>query len=110
MPAPRCCEGVSWYRWDGGDLVLSARIKPNARHAGVDGLHGGAVRIAVQAPPREDKANDALLDYLAEAFGVPRRRVILEHGAHARGKRLRITAPRRMPPWFSELGGAPADG
>jgi len=101
---------VSWFRWDGTDLVLSARIKPNARHAGVEGLHGDAVRIAVQAPARDDKANDALLDYLAAAFGVPRRRIVLEHGAHARGKRLRITTPRRTPPWFSELGGTPADG
>jgi len=101
---------VSWYRWDDGDLVLSARVKPNARRAGVDGLHGDAVRIAVQAPARDDKANDALLDYLAEAFGVPRRRVVLEHGAHARGKRLRIATPSRTPPWFGKLGGAPADG
>ncbi len=101
---------MSWYRWDGGDLVLSARIKPNARHAGVDGLHGDTVRIAVPAPARDDKANNALLDYLAEAFGVPRRRVLLEHGAHARGKRLRIASPRRMPAWFRELGGTPAHG
>ncbi|MEQ8231246.1 MAG: DUF167 family protein [Gammaproteobacteria bacterium] len=97
---------MSWYRWDAEDLVLTVKAKPNARQAGVDGVHDDAVRIAIQAPAREARANEALLAYLAAAFAVPRRRVVLERGARGRDKRLRIVAPDCLPGWFVELGGA----
>ena len=57
------------------------------------GLHGGALKIRIAAPALEDRANDALLEFIAERLGVARRSVTLAAGAKSREKRVRIAAP-----------------
>jgi len=95
----------AWYRWQGADLLLEVRVRPNARSSAVEGLHGDAVRILVNAPPSDNKANAALAEQLARAFAVPLRQVTIERGLASRTKRLRISAPRMAPAWFTALGG-----
>jgi uncharacterized protein len=62
--------------------------QPRAARSAVVGLHGGAVKVKVQAPALEGRANDALLRLVAGALGVPRSRVTLVAGAHSRWKRV----------------------
>ena len=50
---------------------------------------------AVPARPIEGAANEALLQFLAEALRVPRRRCVLVSGETGRQKRVRIEAPER---------------
>jgi uncharacterized protein (TIGR00251 family) len=90
--------------------VLEVRARPNARGARIDGLHDGALAVAVNAPAVDDRANRALLAFLAGEFGVARGRARLERGARRRAKRVRLVEPRRVPAWFDELGGRRAQG
>ncbi|WP_263366418.1 DUF167 domain-containing protein [Edaphobacter bradus] len=71
--------------------TVSVRVHPGARRDGVMGLHGGAVKIALNAPPVDGRANDALIAFVAEKLGSPRARVSLVAGAASRSKVLRIT-------------------
>lgn len=80
---------TAWRR-DGRDLVLEVRVQPRASRSELAGLHGDRVRVRLQAPPVDGRANAALVEFLAEAFGVPRARVIIEHGLAGRDKRVRI--------------------
>lgn len=64
--------------------------QPGARRTGTAGLHGDALKIRVAAPALEDRANEALIEFLADRFGVPRRSVELLSGARSRMKRFRI--------------------
>jgi hypothetical protein len=57
----------------------------------VTGVHGGALKIALTAPPVEGKANEALIALLAEALHLPRARVSLVAGVTSRTKTIRIT-------------------
>jgi len=93
-------------RRDGTDLVLEVRVQPRASRSEIAGLHGGRLRIRLQAPPVDGKANAALVEFLAAAFGVPRARVIIEHGLASRDKRVRIRdAPVAAPGMAALLGG-----
>ena len=93
-------------RRDGTDLVLEVRVQPRASRSEIAGLHGGRLRIRLQAPPVDGKANAALVEFLAAAFGVPRARVIIEHGLASRDKRVRIRdAPVATPGMAALLGG-----
>lgn len=83
------------YRWLGPDLELSLHAQPGARRTEVQGLHGAAIKVRLQARPVEGAANEALLDFLAESFRVPRRRCALLSGETSRQKRVRIEAPDR---------------
>jgi hypothetical protein len=50
----------------------------------------------------DGKANARLIEFLARAFGVPKQRVRLEHGAHGRSKVCLIDAPVVLPPPLPE--------
>jgi uncharacterized protein (TIGR00251 family) len=70
---------------------LSVRVHPGARKNGVTGVHADALKIALTAPPVDGKANEALIDFLAETMHLPRARVSLVAGATSRSKIVRIT-------------------
>jgi uncharacterized protein len=65
-------------------------VAPGARRDGVLGLHGDAVKVAVRAPPEKGRANEAVLDLLAERLGVLRAQLTLERGTASRDKTVRI--------------------
>ena len=67
-------------------VLLPVRAQPGARKSGVQGEHGTALKIAVQAPPEDGRANSALVEVLREVFGLKRSQVELVSGATARDK------------------------
>lgn len=71
--------------------TLAVRVHPGARKNDVAGLHAGAVKISIAAPPVDGRANEALVAYLAELLKLPRARISLVSGASGRSKVLRIT-------------------
>jgi uncharacterized protein (TIGR00251 family) len=75
-----------------GRYVVSVSVVPQAKRTEVVGLHDGALRVRLHAPPVDGKANDALQRWLADALGVPLRQIELISGASSRSKRLRILA------------------
>jgi uncharacterized protein (TIGR00251 family) len=90
-------------RRDGGDLVLELRVQPRAAQDAIAGLHGERLRIRLAAPPVDGRANAALVELLAEAFGVPRAQVSIEHGLAGRDKRVRVRGATRVPPAIEVL-------
>jgi uncharacterized protein (TIGR00251 family) len=71
--------------------TVSVRVQPGAKKDAVLGPHGGAVKIALSAPPVDGKANEALIAFVADKVGLPRARVSLVSGTANRSKVLRIT-------------------
>ncbi len=53
-------------------------------------MRGDAVLIRLAAPPIEGAANEALVSFLADALGVPRRGITIVSGEKSRDKRVRI--------------------
>jgi uncharacterized protein (TIGR00251 family) len=66
--------------------VLPVRARPGAKRDAVLDEHGGALRVAVSAPPEDGKANDAITRLLAEAFGLRRSTIHLIAGKTSRSK------------------------
>lgn len=71
-------------------MRISITVKPNARHEKVELLPDGSYRVAVNAPPTEGKANDAVIAALAKFFRVPRSHVAILHGQSGRKKLVEI--------------------
>jgi uncharacterized protein (TIGR00251 family) len=87
----------SWYQWDGYDLLITVYVQPRASRDAIAGLHDGALKICITAPPAHGKANQYLGKFLAKLFGVARSRVTLLSGDSNRRKRFKIQAPRHSP-------------
>lgn len=71
-------------------VTLAVRAQPGAKRTAITGIYGeGAtaqLKIAVHAPPLEGRANQALIAFLAETFGLPRSAVTLISSEHSRSK------------------------
>jgi hypothetical protein len=82
----------SWLRPHPKGCTLSVRIQPGARRNAILGIHGEgantALKIAIQAPPIEGRANEALITWLAARLGLARSQIELLTGATARSKIL----------------------
>jgi uncharacterized protein len=71
-------------------VTVAVRAQPAANKSAIVGVYGeGAsaqLRVAVQAPPIEGRANEALIGFLADLFGIARSRVTLLSGQTSRSK------------------------
>jgi uncharacterized protein (TIGR00251 family) len=76
-------------------LILPVRAQPGARRQGVQGEQGSALKVAVTAPPRDGRANQALLEVLRAALGLKRAQVELLGGQTSREKRFLIRGVTR---------------
>ncbi len=74
----------------GDGVLLLVSVMPNAKRTQVDGLHDGALRVRLAAPPIEGRANEALVAWLAKSLDVPRRDVALLRGEASRRKQVAI--------------------
>lgn len=64
--------------------------QPGASKTEIAGLHDGALKIRVAAPPQEDRANTELTHFLAALFAVPKRNVELVRGHKSRSKQFEV--------------------
>ena len=65
---------------------IAVAASPRASRTVVDGLHDGALRVRLAAPPVDGAANDALRRFLADRLGVTVADVTVAHGQSGRRK------------------------
>lgn len=73
-----------------GAVTVDVQVKPRASREGVGLVQGDRLCVAVNAPPVEGKANQAVVRVLAEAFDVPCSGVTIVRGLTGKKKTVRI--------------------
>jgi len=73
-----------------GIVVLDVRVQPRASNNEVAGEMEGALKVRLQAPAIENRANEALCEFLAELLKRPKSAVRLLAGERSRVKRVEI--------------------
>jgi len=71
-------------------LALQVYVQPRSSKNRVAGLHGSAIKVCVTAPPVENKANEAVIHFFADFFGVPKSSVAIKSGRQGRNKKVLI--------------------
>ena len=83
-----------------GGVTLAVRAQPGAKKTAITGVYGegdaAQLKIAVQAPPVEGRANEALVAFLAVTFNVPRKSVELVSGELSRSKIFLLRGLRQI--------------
>ena len=69
---------------------LTVQVQPRAKETGWTGPHGDVLRVRVAAPPVNDKANQALISFVAKTFGVAKGAVTIVRGERGRRKVLDV--------------------
>jgi uncharacterized protein (TIGR00251 family) len=72
--------------------TLNVSVHPGARRNAITGIHDGALKISLTAPPTDGRANGALIAFLAEVLNIARTRITLVTGATSRSKTLHLEA------------------
>lgn len=73
------------------ELILDIRVIPRASKTQIVGMHDGALKVRIAAPPVDGAANAELVKLLAKAFGVSKSSIEIISGETAKTKRIRIT-------------------
>ena len=76
-------------------LTLDIQVVPRASRAAVGPWVGDRLRVAVTAPPVDGAANAAVIETLADAFGVRKAAVTILRGERGRRKTVRIAGATR---------------
>lgn len=67
-------------------MKITITVKANAKQAKVEELAAGEFRVHVKEPPREGRANEAVIKAIAEHFHVPKNRVAILAGQGSKRK------------------------
>ena len=81
---------MSWFKTTPDGVVLTIRVVPRASKNEIKEVMGDALKVRLQAPPVEGKANAALVRFLAKVLSVPASSVEIMTGATGRTKRVMI--------------------
>lgn len=72
-------------------IYLSLRVQPNARRDAFAGLWNDThIKVALSAPAVDGKANDALIDFLADSLGFKKKNIFIVTGQTSRCKIILI--------------------
>lgn len=81
---------MSWFSEAADGVVVNVRAQPRSSRAGLDGVVGDALKVRVRAAPVDGKANKELVETLADAFGLPKSRVVFRSGETSKTKRIAL--------------------
>ncbi|HEY2170820.1 MAG TPA: DUF167 domain-containing protein [Candidatus Angelobacter sp.] len=85
FPVNESAKGVSF----------SIKVHPRARKNAITGTVGDALKLALTAPPVEGRANQAVIEFFADLFAIPRSSVTIASGETSRNKVVRISGLSR---------------
>lgn len=71
-----------------GDVSLTVYAQPRASADQICGVHGGALKVRITAPPVDDKANAKLINFFAKLFNLPKSSLSIAQGKQSRTKRI----------------------
>jgi uncharacterized protein len=71
--------------------ALAVRVTPRAsRNEIVELLDDGTIKVRIAAPPADNEANEALIEFLADVLGVPKSKLDIVAGVTGRDKLISI--------------------
>ena len=75
-----------------GSIVFSVKVRPQASKSEFKGaLEDGTLKFDLCAVPEEGEANEELIRFLAEEFGVPKKQIEILSGQTSRKKKVKIS-------------------
>lgn len=73
-----------------GTIAFNVRVQPRASRDEIVGDVEGALKVRLRAPAVENRANEALVEFLAELLKTSKSAVRIRSGEHSRTKRVEI--------------------
>jgi len=69
-------------------IVITIYVQPRSSRNKIIGIHGNAIKIAVQSPPVDDAANRMCVEFLSKCLNINRSSFEIVSGHTSRTKRI----------------------
>jgi hypothetical protein len=73
-----------------GSVGIWIYVQPRASKSGITGIHDGCLKLAISSPPVDNKANHAVVAFLADFLKIPKKNIKLASGDKSRRKLFAI--------------------
>ena len=97
---------AGWQIRDTGlGIEVPLHVLPRAKRSEIAGLHNGALKLRVAAPPVDDAANRAVVQFFSSLLDIPKSRLRITAGSKSRRKILQIdgVSPGELLSHFRDL-------
>jgi uncharacterized protein len=71
-------------------LEVQLHVLPRAKRSEIAGLHNGALKVRITAPPVDDAANRAIVEFISRLLDLPKSNVHILAGLKSREKTLQL--------------------
>ncbi len=78
-------------------MILTVKVIPNSRKNELEGFLEGILKVRIKAPPDKGKANEQLIEFLAETLQMPKYQIRIVSGHSSRLKKIEITGKAVWP-------------
>ena len=99
---------MSWYQTGGDGVTIHVHAQPGAKRTEVAGVYGDSLKLRLASPPVDGKANECLIEFLAERLGVKRGQVKITRGLSSRRKNVFVAVAGFQPAALLEQDGEKA--
>jgi|SRR5579883_3089643 uncharacterized protein (TIGR00251 family) len=79
-----------------GTVTFPVRVQPRASKDELAGVMDGALKVRLRAPALENRANEALVEFLSDLLKTPKSAVRIQSGERGRNKRIEIRGVTRQ--------------
>jgi uncharacterized protein len=83
------------FRETTAGLEIRLHVQPRAKRCEISGVHNGALKVKVTAPPVDDAANRSIINFFANLLGVSKSNLQILSGLKSRDKVLQISGLSR---------------
>lgn len=81
---------MSWIKEKNNSVVLTVHVVPGTSRTEIVGPYGDALKIKLNAPPVDGKANEELIRFLSKKFKTPKSNIEIMSGFNQKRKILSI--------------------
>jgi len=78
-------------------VIFKVLVQPRSSKNMISGLHDGALKIKLTAPPVDNAANQMCLKFLAKSLGISKSRIEISAGYNSRHKQILLRSDRIDP-------------
>ncbi|MBI5674945.1 MAG: YggU family protein [Nitrospirae bacterium] len=72
------------------ELILKIKVEPRSSRSGIMGQYGDAIKVKLNSPPVDGKANTELIEVLAKEYGISKKDVEIISGFNSKNKLVRL--------------------
>ncbi|MFA6185751.1 MAG: DUF167 domain-containing protein [Phycisphaerae bacterium] len=71
-------------------IIFGVKVVPAGSKTSIEGIYGDMLKVKLSAAPEKGKANEALIEFLAEKLGVKRKFVKIVSGQTSKVKQVAV--------------------